>query len=43
MEAIRSLQEEITAAIEELQFPEHPSELYDPIRYTLQLLSFITI
>ncbi len=37
METIRSLQEEITAAIEELQFPEHPSELYDPIRYTLQL------
>jgi geranylgeranyl diphosphate synthase type II len=37
MEAVRSLQEEITAAIEELKFPEYPSELYDPIRYTLQL------
>jgi geranylgeranyl diphosphate synthase type II len=37
MEDIRSLQEEIGAAIDELQFPENPSELYDPIRYTLQL------
>jgi geranylgeranyl diphosphate synthase type II len=37
MKDIQSLQEEITAAIDALQFPEQPSELYDPIRYTLQL------
>ncbi|HAI75854.1 MAG TPA: isoprenyl synthetase [Microscillaceae bacterium] len=37
MHTIQTLKDQIEATIEALQFPSHPVELYDPIRYTMAL------
>lgn len=37
MHNLDALQEKISNAFRELEFPENPAELYDPVRYTLSL------
>ena len=34
---IKALQEKIAISVAALEFPQQPADLYDPIRYTLEL------